>query len=484
MPLNALFFPALSTISPEPTEKWRFATKTSNTYKEYLSMDLIFRYTNNNSEFNLTSTTPYKYMTLFHMGTDSSTSGFQVCLCRKDLDSNPIQIGVRYSEGTGWNELSGSFVNLSDVDGADVDTDGFMILLQYNYNNPSTLVNFYVTKYAIGPYKTSPDFTFTTSSGPNVKPIGVQWGFGSVPESITDSMGYVSSENYNSFVAQNIVIDFVRTWNYLLPVTSATAETWALFNTTDSTYSVYDNNRLMQYLPATNDVVPPTPNPNLNFQLFVPNDNLLTNLANNAISPAELMTATESTTAFPTLNPPTSYNFAVNTSTGLNIIAKTTLACILIGSHVLTIDGFKRVEQLTLNDILITGDNRKTSIVQIEKRHVTGDDGRPFKIPIGCYGALQNVYVSYGHALLIGNMFCPAFLLNLDRGPKRHLYTYYMIQTTDFIRDTLNVDGVITETWGGWEPGMTDYEVNFDTKSYAGYPCRLIQNPILTDDIL
>ena len=70
--VNSLFFPALSTITPTPIETWRVCTKTSNTYDNILTVDMTFTYTDTISAFNLTSTTPYTYMTLFHIGTWSN----------------------------------------------------------------------------------------------------------------------------------------------------------------------------------------------------------------------------------------------------------------------------------------------------------------------------------------------------------------------------------------------------------------------------
>ena len=93
-------------------------------------MDLIFRFKDNVSQFNLTN----KYMTLFHMGNGSVSSannGIQVCLNRQTSDSNPIRIGLRTKTGAGnWAEVSGSFVDLSSI--GSISTDGIMILLSYS----------------------------------------------------------------------------------------------------------------------------------------------------------------------------------------------------------------------------------------------------------------------------------------------------------------------------------------------------------------
>jgi hypothetical protein len=71
MPKNNLFFVPLIDVSPSlpnGIEKWRFATKTANIYKNILTVDMVFDYNDIPASFDLTSTSPYDYMTLFHMG--------------------------------------------------------------------------------------------------------------------------------------------------------------------------------------------------------------------------------------------------------------------------------------------------------------------------------------------------------------------------------------------------------------------------------
>lgn len=482
MPVNNLFFVPLINVSPKPTEKWRFATKTSNTYDNILTVDMVFDYTDIISEFNLTSVGPsYSYMTLFHMGTTTSTNGVAVVLRRKDLDTNPIEIGLIILEKNtpDWVEITGSFVSLSSFDGgtSNPDTDSFMFMFQYDYTGTNTIINFYVIRFVAGIVKTAPDFTFETTTAVRIQPIGNQWGFGSIPESVLDINGYTSTNSYNSYVAQNLSVDFVRTWNTLVPI-SSTSDEFAIFNSVHQNKSIYDVNRSGSYLDP-NTSGDDTVTPNLNFQLFVPDNNfVLANLTNNAIEPAEPVTVTESTTNFQTLNPPNSYDFAVNSSSGYNIVTASSIACLLKGTYVLTKYGYQLVEKLKEDDILITHDNRETKIKKIEIVVTNNKKNPPYVVKTGQFNAFKDLYLSFGHSLLIDDIFMPAYTLSeLEKKcPDETIGYYYLLMTENFHKDVIIANGVMVETWGGGYPPHFQVEgLIYETETKTGYNCRIMQ---------
>lgn len=472
--VNSLFFSTLSNVSPEPIQKWRFSTKTSNLYNDIMTMEMLFTYIDNTSEFNLTSSGPnYDYMTLFHMGTGSTSNGLQVVLVRRDSDSNPIEIGIRYQEknSSTWEELSGSFINLKDVGGIDNadESKSFYIMVQYDYTTTNN-VNFYIQPF-IGT-TTTPSTVIETTSGPNIQQIGGQWGFGASPESITSSDGYISTNGYNSFISQNLEVMYVRVWNTLIPVSSSTNGEYAMYNNTFSDYSLYNLNRSNTYVPANTT--------NLNFQLYIPDSNqVLSNLGNNAVNDgggeggAELVTLTDSTTGYPTLA-----DFALNDASGFNIVTASRISCIQKGANILTTEGYKRIEELTLDDILKTHDNREIKIKKIKVLNVINKLICPYKIKKGEYGASEDFYLSKYHALLIDNIFRPCFTLDLKQElPEKTISKYYLIMTERFCYDTIIVNNVVIETWGGTEPGNINTELEeYENINIKGYNCRILKN--------
>ena len=430
----SLFFPALSQVSPLPSEKWRIATKTASTYNNYLSMELVFSYTDNAAQFDLTN----NRMTLFHQGTDASTSGIAVVL--KKTAGGSIQLGLISSTGTAWTEIASSFVDLNTI--GSVASDSFYVLLTYDYSGSNQILNFYVVAFNLT-VKTAPDFSYTTSSGPAIEPIGNQWGFGSSPQSITDAAGYVATEGYNCYVAQNIQTSFLRTWNInpIIPATSSTSGQFAMFNSVDATTSLYTLNRNSTQVAAGTT--------NLNFQLYMTGA-ALNDIYNSSVSPNVAVTQTTSTSAYPTLT-----GFAINSSGSYNVPQNSSIACILKGTKILTDSGYKLIEDITMDDKIVTHDNR---IVKINDIHMmvlySREKTAPRIIKKGEYNAFEDLYISEGHGILIDDYFDYPFNLGLEQRKLNELLTYYLIRTENFLTDTLIANGVIIESWGGWLPDI------------------------------
>ena len=463
--VNSLFFPTISTLSLSPTsELWRVATKTANTYNRYLTIEILFRYFDNPSELNLSG----KYMTLFHQGTGSSSDGFSVCLYKDSVSGN-ISIGIRYRAGSGtnWTDLESSFVDLSTI--GDVSSDGFYIMFQYNYSGSNKIINFYVVQFNGDTNKTSPDFSFTTTSGPSVGTTSLnQWGFGSLPQSLVLSGnpdGYNNTNGYNGYIAQNVQVLYLRTWNpsTLIPSTSTTNLEYAMFNTTNSDYSLYNLNKNQTYVPSGTS--------NLNFQMEISdNSTSLSDLDNNAVSPSVDVTTTTSTTNFQTLNPPNSYNFAVNSTSTFNIIEASEIPCVLKGSKILTPGGYIPIENIKLGDIILSHDNRELMVEDILCEYALSKNVKCVKIKKGVYSGIhvtEDTCLSFNHCILIKDEFIQAeqnTIFDMKTVSGQTLYQFYCLQTPNYLTDTMVVNGIPTEVWGGWKP--------YDKTTYDLYPMK------------
>ena len=445
-----LFFPPLKGSSvANGSQVWRIGTKTNSLYNSVLTMDLVFKYIDNSVIFDLASPSG-NYMTLFHMGTDTVTAGFTVVL--KQIGST-VSVGLRSSTGSNWTDISGSFVSLNSI--GNVANDAFMIMFQYNIGSNPQVVNFYVVQYNTTTTKTAPDFSFNTTYPNNTYNIGGQWGFGSAPQSNLSVTPYAGNttdcllsgageNNYNACIAQNISVLYLRTWGTspIIPVTSTNATTYAMFNTTASR-SLYSLNK--SNTPVTADVS------GLDFQLSIPiSSTNLADLSNSAVTPSRSVTLTTSTTSFPTLN---TKDFAINTTVGLNSITANEIPCLLIGTQILTPNGYKLIEQFQVGDEVLTHDNRIIKITNIKlfTAHAS-ENTSPRIIRKGTYGAIEDLYLSKGHSILIDNTFKWPFKLELEMNTSLSTIQYYCLMCEDYYKDTLIANGVIVETWSGYDP--------------------------------
>jgi hypothetical protein len=442
----SIFFKPISTTFNPPSndEKFRIVTKTSNIYNNnILSVELSFRY-NRNSDFDLLG----KQITLFHMGVGTSNSGIAIVLKQGTNVSDPIQIGLIASTGnnvtwetvTNTSTLATSFYNLNDID-----ISTYYILLTYNYSHSNKNINFYVVEFKNPTTKTTPDWSFTvtsaTSSVTSLNP-GNHWGFGSCPQTITTTDGYLGdsvNHSYNSYVAQNIELSFLRTWNIIIPSTSSTNTEYAMFNS-DTSHSLYNLN--------ANYTLVPTGTNNLNFQLNITGTDLLSSLYNNAVTGGSgtLVTSTTNTTNFPSLD-----GFGINSNIYYTIANTSTLNCLLKGTQILTPDGYKLIENITLDDLIITYDNRIVRIKNINKDIILAkdDDTIPYIIRKGQYGAFEDLYISKSHGVLInGDYFDIPCRIGLELSNlQNELLTYYHIETENYLYDTIIANGVAVESY-------------------------------------
>jgi hypothetical protein len=444
--VNSLYFPALSTLSlPAGTQLWRIATKTDNNFNKFLTADFIFRYSENTSEFDLEGS----YMTIFHQGTDSASNGFSVVLY-KPSGSTDIQIGVRYRAGSGtsWTDLAGSFVSLNSI--GDVSVDGYQFMFQYDYNGTNKIVNFYVAQFNGTTTKTTPDFSFETTTGPSVGTTSLnQWGFGALPQALNENTtGYNNVNDYNGYVAQNLQVLFLRTWSTLLPKV-ATGTNYGMFNSDNSAYSLYELNKSETYVPAGVT--------NLPFQLMVPDDSTnIADLDNNAVDPAVDVTLATSTTNFQTLT-----SFAVNSSTGYIFIDTSEIPCVLIGTKVLCENGYRNIEDIKIGDKVRTHDGRLVEVLNILNIRVSNQQNTQcIKIEKGSYNQfsiIDDLYISKTHAILLEDEFVlgihnktiPYKLI--DRNEKSWFH-YFCLETPNHLTDTFIANGLPIETWSGCFP--------------------------------
>lgn len=147
-------------------------------------------------------------------------------------------------------------------------------------------------------------------------------------------------------------------------------------------------------------------------------------------------------------------NFVINFNT--SIVSLEDVNCILKGTKILTVDGYVPIENVKVGDIIITHDGREKKVIRTHYLSaIHSKNTQCIIIRKGTYGAIEDLYISKNHAILIGNEFITPY------GKKQYIdkfelvrdkshYTYYSIMTDNFLTDSLIANGVAVETWGGY----------------------------------
>lgn len=241
---------------------------------------------------------------------------------------------------------------------------------------------------------------------------------------------------------------YLRTWSTLVHVSSSISGTYAMFNSVDTSHSLYAMNKSDTCVPAGTTTLP--------FQLLIfSTSTSLADLDNNAISPATDVILSQNTTSYWTLT-----GFAVNSSINLQFIDTSEIPCLLKGTKILTDVGYKLIEDIKIGDMVITHDNRIIEVIDILCQSVTHKENTQcLTIKKGFYGennkyeVIDDLYISWGHSVLIDDIFHVAKvnpLYNFEFVTNKSYYTYYGIKTSNYLTDTIIANGIPVETWGGW----------------------------------
>jgi hypothetical protein len=433
MSINSIYLSPFSSTDIT-SQKWRMCIKVSGT-ETIFSTCLLFQLT---TDALPPITTTTNYMTIYHAGTDAG-AGLGIFL---KYSSGSYYLGVRYilkPNGSIWTEIPESFVKLSDYS-SNINVDSFLVMLSYDItSSTSPFITFSLVNFSNGT-KIQPDFTLNKTLTGHIN-SDKQWGFGCSPESNTAQYGLITTDGYNSYSASGIYLGYLESWTNYLNATSVAPNTYAFFNTSAS-YSVYDVMKSNGYFPDNTA--------NLIFQLFIPDSNI-NNICNNVTNPDTLVTLTTSITGYSN-TPHFGIDNSTNPSTGSSYIYPVVngISCILIGMKVLTVDGYKNVEQLTINDKLLNSKNEVINIINIHNFYVyPNEETIPLIIKKNCFGAIEDLYISKLHKVFVNNKFICSHSLNLSKMniESNQPINYFHIETTDYLNDDIIVNGVVVESY-------------------------------------
>ena len=454
MSINSLYTTPFSSTDTT-SQKWRIAIKTSGSAPINFTTTMIFRI--NTSAFYTpamaSSEIGLNYMTICHAGTNSG-NGFGLFL---KYVSNQLYLCVRYilKSGTTWIEALSA--NLETI--ANINTHAFLIKFSYIETNQISHTIFLSILDYDTPLKTSFDYSQqVTISGTGTQiTLGNQFGFGSSPESITSKYGIITTNSYNSCVAQGVYYTKLIAWDALIPDT-AIGTNYGIFNTTNSNYSVYNYYRSNTDLPYNGT--------NLIYQLDIPS-NLLSALTNNAINtPETSVTLTSSVTGYSPLP-----NFGVNNTNytlgaGNITVALNSINCLLRNTKIKTPSGYVLIQDLKKGDLVLSGFDEILQIKNIYKIIVLhNEETEPIVIRKGQFGAFEDLYLASCHAILLGDEFIYPFQLIVDKNDNhQHSYEFWHIATNDYFKDTLVANGVIVEVYGELPYLTKEEHINYDIK--------------------
>jgi len=142
-----------------------------------------------------------------------------------------------------------------------------------------------------------------------------------------------------------------------------------------------------------------------------------------------------------TVNPPDpawygSYTLAFNGGGG-------GAPCFLGSARVLTTQGYKRFDSLNLDDTIQTADSRAVAIKAIRKTPVTpSTSNNPYLIPVGSFGATEEILVSPRHRIFVNGMAHEARNLGLEQQDMTSAWVYYNIELPNWNTDNMIVGGV------------------------------------------
>jgi len=147
--------------------------------------------------------------------------------------------------------------------------------------------------------------------------------------------------------------------------------------------------------------------------------------------------------------------------------------CFPAGTRILTPTGYKAVETLAQNELVLTADGRPVPVKIYGKYlEVTTSVTAPYRVPKGTFGLANDLLLSPDHAFQIrkGLWMLPkrAALLS-DRVEQVGVgkpVTYYHLECPSYLRDNLVVDGAVVESYGG-KQSKSPYTYSETLKGYT-----------------
>ena len=151
--------------------------------------------------------------------------------------------------------------------------------------------------------------------------------------------------------------------------------------------------------------------------------------------------------------------------------------CFPTGTRILTVDGYKKVEDLVAGELVMTSDGLRVPIKIYEADlSITTTETAPYRIPKGTFGPAapaNDLILSPMHFFQIkkGLWMLPKLAATLSDKVEQIMVgspiTYYHIECPQYLRDNLIVDGTIVESFGAEQLTTKPYTYNARLKGFT-----------------
>jgi len=176
----------------------------------------------------------------------------------------------------------------------------------------------------------------------------------------------------------------------------------------------------------------------------------------------------------------TSEDGTTTTNVSLTLTNPSTVPCFPAGTRILTPSGYKTVETLVQNELVLTADGRQVP-VKVYGKHipVTNTMTAPYKIPKGVFGLTNDIVLSPDHAFQIrkGLWMLPrkAALLSdrVEQVAVGKPVTYYHLECPQYLRDNLVANGNVVESYAGKQLSKSPYTYSESLKGYTRSICSV-----------
>jgi hypothetical protein len=148
--------------------------------------------------------------------------------------------------------------------------------------------------------------------------------------------------------------------------------------------------------------------------------------------------------------PPVYVNYNIGSVSGIFV------NCLAAGTPVLTPEGYKPIETLRKDDLIVTNEGHQCPLQSVFCQTVPSmvDSARMFRVPAGRFGAKEEFMVSKWHKILTEEGWIEAYRCGLEEiPPSSDIITLYHLSVENWESNPLVVaGGCVVESWSGSQP--------------------------------